>query len=78
MIHQESDLMFAFPILVIALIIGVGLFIFWLVALVNYLNTSNMGEDRVVWALILVFLGPIGAFLWYLIGKKQYTQKTAL
>ncbi|WP_455141710.1 hypothetical protein [Candidatus Hodarchaeum mangrovi] len=46
--------------------------------MVNYLNTPYMEEDRVVWVIILVFLGPIGAFLWHLIGKNHYTQKKAL
>jgi len=70
--------MIAFPIILMTIVIGFGLLVFWLIALVNYLNTPYMEEDRVVWAIILVFLGPLGAFLWYFVGKKRYTQKRAL
>ena len=71
----SADLMFAVPILIFGLISGIVCVVIWIAALINFLKTENMGDDRVVWAIILVFTGIIGAILWYWIGKPKFQGK---
>ncbi len=73
MILQASfDLVMLTPIFFLIIFLtlgGLGLFV---AALVTFLNTENMGDDRVVWAIIIVFTGPIGAILWFIIGRPKF------
>ncbi|MHA1227910.1 MAG: PLDc N-terminal domain-containing protein [Candidatus Hodarchaeales archaeon] len=78
MLLQDIDIMqvdFMNLMILIMLIFALVSVIVWLVALVDFLKTENMDEDRVVWAIVIVFAGPIGAILWYLIGRPKYRLK---
>jgi hypothetical protein len=77
MIQQSSTEMFnllLIPILVIAL----GSVVLFVAALVTFLNTENMGDDRVVWAIVIVLTGPIGSILWFIIGRPKFQKLSRL
>lgn len=67
---QELDIVFL-PLVSIVFLIGVG-FILWIIALISFLGTENMEDDRIVWAIIIVFTGPIGAILWFVMGRPKF------
>ncbi len=51
------------PLVSVLFLIDLG-FILWSMALINFLGTENLkGEDRIVWAIVIVFTGLIGAIL---------------
>ncbi|MHA1971709.1 MAG: PLDc N-terminal domain-containing protein [Candidatus Hodarchaeales archaeon] len=58
-------------ILVMVLVIST----IWIMSLVDFLKTENMDEDRVVWAIVIVFAGLVGSILWFLIGRPKYKTK---
>ena len=73
MILQASmDLMMLTPIFFLIILLSLGGFVLFVAALVTFLNTENMGDDRVVWAIIIVFTGPIGGILWFIIGRPKF------
>jgi hypothetical protein len=45
-------------------IIGLMLFAFWLWMLVTVVTTEPEGSDKIVWTLVVVFTGPIGAAIY--------------
>jgi hypothetical protein len=48
-------------------LIGVLCFIFWIVALVDCLGSSN--PNKVVWALVIILLPFLGTILYFALGK---------
>ena len=70
---QQIDIIFL-PMVSI-LFLAILSFILWIIALINFLGTENMGDERVVWAIVIVFTGPIGAVLWFLMGRTKFQQK---
>ena len=62
--------------LVIFVILGSG--VLFVTALVTFLNTENMDDDRVVWAIIIVFAGAIGSILWLIIGRPKFKKLSRL
>ena len=57
---------------VLALIIALGVFIFWLWALIDILKSDFRGSsNKIVWLLVVFFLYGLGALLYYFIGRKQ-------
>lgn len=77
MVLQASlDLMIPFFFLTIIIVLGsLALFV---AALVTFLGTEDMGDDRIVWAIIIVFAGPIGAILWFIIGRPKFQKISRL
>lgn len=60
----------------IVLVIGVGGLLVWLAALVDMLKRpaeqwQQSGQDRIVWALVVVFLYVVGAILYWLIARPE-------
>jgi hypothetical protein len=55
-------------IILIALFLGV---IPTIIALVDILRSKFNGNDKIVWVLVVLFFNIIGAFLYFIIGRKQ-------
>lgn len=60
----------------IVFVIGIGGFVVWLVALVDMLRRpveqwQASGQDRIVWALVVVLLYAVGAILYWFIARPQ-------
>ena len=48
-----------------ALVVSVPLFAFWLWMLITVVTTEPEGSDKIVWTLLVVFTGPIGAAIYF-------------
>jgi len=43
----------------------------WIMALVDILKNEFTGSNKIIWLLVVAFLGPVGLILYFTIGKKQ-------
>ena len=58
-------------ILVLAAI-SIGLFVFWIWMLVEVLTKEpSDGDSKLVWALVVIFLGQLGALLYFFIRRPE-------
>ena len=49
--------------------------IFWIIALIDILKSDFRDtNDKIIWALVVIFLPVIGSILYFLIGKSQKIQ----
>lgn len=49
-------------------------FVIWILALVEVLRTpedvwSAAGQDRLIWALVVIFLNVLGAIIYYVVAR---------
>jgi hypothetical protein len=55
--------------------LGIGLLVLWIWALVKVLQKSDEAGyhtgNQLIWILLLVFLGPLGAALYYFLEHRQ-------
>jgi hypothetical protein len=59
-------------LILIAILIVVPVFlIIPLIALIDILKSKFEGNDKLIWVLVVLFLGVIGAALYLFIGRKQ-------
>ena len=57
-------------LMLILMAIFVFLFVFWILMIIDCVKREFKGEnDKVVWILVLVFLGFIGAVIYYFVVK---------
>jgi len=55
----------------IMLVVGIFFFIFWLMMLIEILTSKRLqGTDKLVWFLVVFFLYPLGAIIYYFVGRK--------
>jgi len=57
---------FALLVQVLFLIIGLILFAFWLWMLISVVTTEPEGNDKIVWTILVVFTGPVGAMIYFI------------
>lgn len=62
--------------LIIVLIFVLFLLVLPLIALVDILKSTFKGNDKLIWVIVVIFLLPIGAILYFLIGQKQKINDT--
>lgn len=55
----------------IFLILGLLVFIFPLIALVDILKSKFEGDSKLIWVIVVVFLPIMGSILYFLIGRNQ-------
>jgi hypothetical protein len=62
-----------FSALLLLLSVGVGLtmFIFWVRMLIDCAKNEPEGNDKLVWIIVIVFTGIIGAFIYYFVRRPQ-------
>ncbi len=48
-------------------VIGLILFAFWLCMLIQVVTKEPEGSDKIVWTLVVVFTGPIGAGIYFIV-----------
>lgn len=52
-------------------------FVFWVWMLIDCLkNEPSTGNDKIIWALVIVLLNGIGAVLYYLIRRPERIKQT--
>jgi len=65
--YDVFPLLFLFPML-----LGLLGFVLWLWMLVDCLaNEPSEGNDKVIWAIVIVFLTVLGALLYLLVRRPQ-------
>jgi hypothetical protein len=52
-------------------VVGLPLFAFWLWMLITVVTTEPEGSDKIVWTLVVVFTGPIGAAIYFSPGMSK-------
>ncbi|MCX2720270.1 PLDc N-terminal domain-containing protein [Lentiprolixibacter aurantiacus] len=57
------------------LILALFALVLTLVALVDILGNKFEGNDKLIWVLVVIFLGIIGVFLYFAMGQKQKLPK---
>jgi len=65
---------FFFALMGIWIAVFVAAFIFWLWMLIDLLQRKKM-DDKLIWALILIFLNILGAILYYFLVKAKDKKK---
>ena len=67
---ESNNLPIAF--LVFFGIIGLVCFIINVIALIDIIKSDFKGDnDKIMWLLLTLFISPIGAILYFIIGRKQ-------
>ena len=57
---------FALLVQVLFVFIGSILFAFWLWMLISVVTTEPEGNDKIVWTILVVFTGPVGATIYFI------------
>jgi hypothetical protein len=52
-------------------IIGLIVAVYWIIQIVDCLKSNFSGYNKLIWILVLIFLGPLGAIFYSFIGKDQ-------
>ncbi|MFA7070215.1 MAG: PLDc N-terminal domain-containing protein [Sulfurimonas sp.] len=67
---------FAIIITLVTWAIALGLTIYWVITLIDVAK-SEFKEDsnKIVWLLVVLFLGPLGSVIYTIVGKKQKKPK---
>lgn len=54
------------------------MFIFWLWMLIDCVTREMKGSDKVVWVIVIVLVGIIGAIIYYFVVKRNMDRKKKL
>lgn len=61
----------------LSFVIGILATIFWIWMLIDCLkNEPSIGNDKIIWALVIIFLNGIGALIYYLIRRPERIKQT--
>jgi hypothetical protein len=53
------------------LIIGLIITVYWIIQIVDCLKSDFSGSNKIIWILVLILLGPLGAIIYSFVGKDQ-------
>ena len=77
---MEIGIMFSIFSLIFGLlsvVIGILATIFWIWMLIDCLkNEPSVGNDKIIWALVIIFLNGIGALIYYLVRRPERIKQT--
>ncbi len=72
MIGGKEALMLMLPLMMMFISLGIAAMVLWIIALVDCLtNEPSAGNDKLIWALVIVFTHWIGALLYFIVRKPQ-------
>lgn len=58
---------------ILFLIVAVVTLVMWFIALFEVLSRQDLKESKILWALLLIFLGPVGMIAYFFTeGRKTY------
>lgn len=52
-------------------ILGLVIAVFCIMQIIDCLKSNFSGNNKIIWILVLIFLGPLGALIYYFVGKDQ-------
>jgi len=67
-VFSGAEVILMLLILLVTLVIPI-------IALVDILKSKFEGNNKIVWVLVVLFLGLLGVILYYFIGRKQRVQE---
>jgi len=68
----QEALMLMLPFMMMGFAFVIAAMVFWIVALVDCLTKEpSAGNDKLIWALVIIFLHWIGALIYFLVRKPQ-------
>ena len=59
-----------------AIIFALFTLVITIVALIDILGNEFKDNDKLIWVLVVIFLGPLGAILYYAMGQKQKVHRS--
>jgi hypothetical protein len=62
--------------LVVFLIIGIAAFAFWIWMLIDLLQSSRPTNEKILWAVLMVFLGIIGSLIYLVVARGSGAGRT--
>ena len=70
---MDSGVWILGPLVILGFVLfGLFLFIFWIWMLVDCLtNEPSEGNDKIIWALVIVLLHALGAILYFAVRRPQ-------
>jgi heme/copper-type cytochrome/quinol oxidase subunit 2 len=78
MMLAQSVSMDVFGIIILALVvllaiaIGIWAFVFWILMIIDAAQRKSLSDgERIAWILVLVFIGIIGALIYYFAVKRN-------
>jgi Phospholipase_D-nuclease N-terminal len=57
--------------LLFAILVGLLVCFMWVIALVDILRSEFQGNDKVVWALVVIFFPFLGSILYFIVGRSR-------
>ncbi len=63
-------------ILIFVVILGIAAFALWLWMLIDLLQSSRPSNEKLLWVVLMVFLGFIGSLLYLLIARGSAATRT--
>ncbi len=61
--------------IIIILFMSVGFIIPVIIALIDILKSEFEANNKIIWVLVVLFMGFLGAILYYFIGRNQKIKK---
>jgi hypothetical protein len=71
-----GGLVFGGAMLIIMLVIGIAAFAFWLWMLIDLLQSSRPTNEKILWAVLMVFLGIIGSLIYLVVARGSGAGRT--
>jgi hydrogenase-4 membrane subunit HyfE len=67
----------AFIIWGIMVVVGIALFVFWILMLIDVFKRTNWKQesDKTLWIILVIILGYLGAIIYYFAVKRQLDAK---
>lgn len=64
----------------IMLAVGIFLFVFWILMLIDVFKRTNWEQenDRVLWIILVIILGYLGAIIYYFVIKRKLDSKATV
>jgi hypothetical protein len=67
---------FGGAMLVVVVVIAIAAFAFWLWMLIDLLQSSRPTNEKILWAVLMVFLGIIGSLIYLVVARGSGAGRT--
>ena len=64
-------------IFIVVLVVGVAAFAFWIWMLVDLLQSSRPTNEKILWAVVMLFAGIVGSIIYLIVARGSATSKPA-
>jgi hypothetical protein len=79
MLSQSGPLFAAGGLMIFFWVLAIAASIFWIWMVIDVLTSNMNGTDKLIWALVVIFLHLLGAILYYAIKRREvHTNRPAM